>query len=112
MKAHQAAKAAGLKNLNHLAELSEQSPQTLLNWFNNKRKLFDLVLSGAALLIKTTTNAKPHIIFEDWFNQLDKLAIEEGFFNEKNSEPGKEYWKSLYDQKLTPKQAFYKETSK
>lgn len=112
MKAHQAAKAAGLKNLNHLAELSEQSPQTLLNWFNNKRKLFDLVLSGAALLINKQKNIKPYITFDDWFVQLDKLAIEEGFFYEKDSKLGETYWKSFYDQKLTPKQALYKKTLK
>ena len=49
MKASEQVKAAGLKSLSELAEISRQSPQTLINWHKNKPKLFDLVLKGAVV---------------------------------------------------------------
>ena len=42
------AKAAGLKNLAELSELTGQSTQTLRNWDENKPELFAVVLEGAA----------------------------------------------------------------
>ena len=44
--ASERAKNLGLKNLNQMAEMTEQSTQTLNNWFNNKNKLFEIVLAG------------------------------------------------------------------
>lgn len=43
--------SAGLSDLSELAFLTEQSEQTLINWFNNpkKRVLFDCVVLGAAV---------------------------------------------------------------
>ena len=41
-----AAKAAGLKSLAQVVEMTGVSAQTLNNWFNNKPKLFDIVLAG------------------------------------------------------------------
>lgn len=52
MKPHEQAKAAGLKNLNELAELTGESIQTLNNWSKNKPKFFELVIAGA-VSIKT-----------------------------------------------------------
>ena len=42
----QEAKAAGLKNLSHVAELTGQSLQTLINWHRSKPELFEVVLLG------------------------------------------------------------------
>lgn len=46
MTAAQQAKAEGLKNLSVVSKLTGQSVQTLNNWFNNKQKLFEIVLLG------------------------------------------------------------------
>ena len=48
MKTSEKAKAAGLKNLAELSEITGQSPQTLGNWNKNKPELFAIVLLGAA----------------------------------------------------------------
>lgn len=40
------AKAAGLKNLSQVSELTGVSLQTLTNWHKNKPKLFNIVLLG------------------------------------------------------------------
>ena len=48
MKTSEKAKAAGLKNLAELSELTGQSTQTLRNWDENKPELFNVVLKGAA----------------------------------------------------------------
>jgi len=40
-------KAAGLKSLNELAEITGESVQTLNNWHKNKPRRFDLILLGA-----------------------------------------------------------------
>ena len=40
------AKALGLKNLSQVAEITGQSPQTLINWNKNKSELFNIVLLG------------------------------------------------------------------
>ncbi len=40
------AKELGLKSLTQVSELTGQSLQTLTNWFNDKTKLFNVVLLG------------------------------------------------------------------
>ncbi|MFL7036510.1 hypothetical protein BCS71_25570 (plasmid) [Vibrio lentus] len=59
MKPYQVAKEAGLDGLGELAELSEQSEQTLNNWFKNpnKRKLFDCVVLGTAVMKRQLTDS-------------------------------------------------------
>ena len=47
MKTSEKAKAAGLKNLSELSEITGQSTQTLRNWDENKPELFQVVLEGA-----------------------------------------------------------------
>mgnify|MGYP001309640552 CR=1 FL=1 len=47
MKPSEKAKAAGLKSLAELAEISGESVQTLNNWHKHKPRLFNLVLKGA-----------------------------------------------------------------
>ena len=47
MKTSEKAKAAGLKNLAELSELTGQSTHTLRNWDENKPELFQVVLEGA-----------------------------------------------------------------
>ncbi len=47
MKPSEKCKAAGLKSLAELSEISGESVQTLNNWFKHKPRLFDLVLRGA-----------------------------------------------------------------
>ena len=46
MSASKSAKEIGLKNLNEVSEISKVSPQTLNNWYNNKKELFNVVLLG------------------------------------------------------------------
>jgi len=46
MTASKAAKAANLKGLKQVSELTGQSTQTLINWFNDKPELFEVVLLG------------------------------------------------------------------
>ncbi len=45
-------KSAGLGDLKELAEITEQSEQTLINWFNNpkKRALFECAVKGALVI--------------------------------------------------------------
>tara|TARA_R110002096_G_scaffold260001_2_gene453377 strand:+ start:677 stop:898 length:222 start_codon:yes stop_codon:yes gene_type:complete len=45
--AAQAAKKKGFKSLGEVSEISGVSRQTLVNWFNNKRRLFDIVIAGS-----------------------------------------------------------------
>ena len=47
MKTSEKAKAAGLKSLTELSEITGVSLQTLTNWSKNKPKLFNIVLKGA-----------------------------------------------------------------
>lgn len=47
MKPSEKCKAAGLKSLAELSEISGESVQTLINWYHNKPILFDLLLRGA-----------------------------------------------------------------
>lgn len=42
------AKAAGLNSLAQVSEMTGVSAQTLNNWFNHKRRLFDVVIAGCA----------------------------------------------------------------
>lgn len=46
MTPSQQAKAAGLKSLSQVAEMTGQSLQTLTNWHKNKHSLFRIVLLG------------------------------------------------------------------
>ena len=46
MKPSERCKEAGLKSLAELAERSEESVQTLNNWFKKKRRRFELILAG------------------------------------------------------------------
>lgn len=49
MKPSEKAKAAGLKSLTELSEISGESTQTLNNWFNNYPLRFELILKGAVI---------------------------------------------------------------
>jgi len=55
MTASKKAKELGLKSLTQVSGLTKQSPQTLINWFNDKPELFEVVLLGckAKLELKT-----------------------------------------------------------
>jgi hypothetical protein len=53
MKPHQQCKAAGLKNLAELSEITGVSIQTLVNWAKNKAKLFKIVVLGGATFKKS-----------------------------------------------------------
>ena len=46
MTASKQAKELGLKSLTQVSKLTGQSPQTLINWFNDKPDLFEVVLLG------------------------------------------------------------------
>lgn len=46
MTPSQQAKAAGLKSLSQVSEMTGQSAQTLINWSKNKPELFAVVLKG------------------------------------------------------------------
>lgn len=46
------AKAAGLKSLAQVSEITGVSAQTLNNWFNDKPRLFDTLIAGCALKAK------------------------------------------------------------
>jgi hypothetical protein len=50
MTPSQRAKELGCKSLAQVAEKTEQSERTLINWFNNpkKRKLFEIVCIGVS----------------------------------------------------------------
>ena len=50
MKPHEQCKAAGLKNLAELSEITGVSIQTLNNWSKNKVELFRVVIIGAKIL--------------------------------------------------------------
>lgn len=45
-------KAAGLKNLAQVSEMTGVSRETLRNWFNDKPKLFEIVLKGCVAQVK------------------------------------------------------------
>jgi AcrR family transcriptional regulator len=48
MTPSQSAKSAGLSSLAEVSKMTGVSTQTLNNWFNEKRKLFDIVIAGCA----------------------------------------------------------------
>jgi len=50
MTASKQAKQAGLKSLSELSEITGTSPQTLINWYNNKPKLFAVVVAGSVAI--------------------------------------------------------------
>ncbi len=47
LTASQKVKAAGLKSLLQLSEMTGVSPQTLTNWYKDKPELFDVLIDGA-----------------------------------------------------------------
>ncbi len=49
------AKEIGLNSLAQVSELTEQSPQTLINWHKNKPKLFKIVLLGCVAKLGLVT---------------------------------------------------------
>ena len=51
MTASQQAKAAGLKGLSEVSEITGVSLQTLDNWSKNKPKLFEIVIKGCWLKV-------------------------------------------------------------
>ena len=52
MTAARQAKAAGLKSLAQVSEMTGVSRQTLENWFKNKPDLFAIVLAGCLSIIQ------------------------------------------------------------
>jgi hypothetical protein len=58
LKTSEKAKAAGLKNLKELCELTGQSSQTLRNWDENKTELFKAVLAGAVSIKRESRSVK------------------------------------------------------
>jgi len=56
MTASKKAKKLGLKSLTQVGELTKQSPQTLINWFNDKPELFEVVLLGCLAKLRETSN--------------------------------------------------------
>lgn len=50
MTASQQAKAAGLKSLLQVQQLTKQSAQTLINWHRDKPDLFRVVVAGCVSL--------------------------------------------------------------
>lgn len=51
MKPSQQCKAVGLKGLDELSQLAGVSAHTLINWFKDNRRLFNLVLYGAVSVL-------------------------------------------------------------
>jgi hypothetical protein len=49
MTASKAAKELGLKSLVQVSEMTGQSSQTLINWYNDKPELFNIVLLGCVI---------------------------------------------------------------
>ena len=49
MKPSEMAKAAGLKSLSELADITGESVQTLNNWIKNYPTRFELILKGAVI---------------------------------------------------------------
>jgi len=48
------AKKEGLKSLSQITEITGVSTQTLNNWFNNKRNLFNIVVFGCVAYLRAT----------------------------------------------------------
>lgn len=53
MTASEQAKAAGLKNLLQVQQITCQSAQTLINWHRDKPELFNIVILGCVASLKT-----------------------------------------------------------
>lgn len=68
MKPSEVCKAAGLKSLAELSEISSESVQTLNNWYKNEPRRFELVLKGAlferAVANLSAATTKPRDYFE------------------------------------------------
>jgi hypothetical protein len=50
MTASQSAKAAGLKSLTEVEQMTGKPCQTLRNWYRDERRLFDAVIRGCAAI--------------------------------------------------------------
>ncbi len=59
MTPSQQAKAAGLKNLRQVQQLTGQSAQTLTNWHRDKPELFKIVIRGCVASLKETDPPYP-----------------------------------------------------
>ena len=57
MTASKQAKESGLTSLTEVSELTKQSPQTLINWYNDKPELFEVVIFGC--VVKQAKTSKP-----------------------------------------------------
>lgn len=68
MKPSELCKAAGLKSLAELSEITGESVQTLNNWHKNKPCLFGVVVTGAAAKKLETSNQ----------NEQDEQGSEQG----------------------------------
>ena len=44
--ASQTVKKAGFRSMKEVSEMTGLSHQTLVNWFNNRRQVFDLLILG------------------------------------------------------------------
>lgn len=58
MTPSKAAKAAGLKSLREVQDLTRQSAQTLTNWHRDKPELFKIVLLGCVASLKKQTGKR------------------------------------------------------
>ena len=52
MKAHQEAKAAGMKSLAHMAELTGEPAEKLRRWHRDRPRLFSIVLFGCQKVLE------------------------------------------------------------
>lgn len=52
MKPHEQCKAAGLKNLAELSEVTKVPVRTLIDWHKTKPALFQILIAGAVKKIK------------------------------------------------------------
>lgn len=86
MTASKQAKELGLKSLNQVSELTEQSLQTLINWHKNKPKLFDIILNGC--IPNNTKELKEELdvlksFVQFYGEQNEKLLIENAKLKQK-----------------------------
>lgn len=55
-------RAAGLKSVNQLSEMTKVSPFTLRQWFKNRPEVFELMLNGALLKLEEEDISKNNLI--------------------------------------------------
>lgn len=68
MKPSEKCKAAGLKSLAELSEITGESVQTLNNWNKNKPHFFEIVLAGAIVVKKQNKGGSVKIAARDVFS--------------------------------------------